>query len=110
MSEKLPNPENSLDQLRRRAVEILRGKGPDDPETKQALIAWHEARTALESSENTGIETARTNLEYGELLADAGLGEYSLEVLEDALYQAQHQEDWQLGDKIKSVIDRVKGK
>jgi len=109
--DKFPGPESSADKKieKETVLEILRTKGPEDPETKVLVERWTAQQEDIATKENTGRAAITLNIERADLYLAVGDIEGALDCLEDARMQAYQENEKELYDQIMKRMDELEG-
>jgi hypothetical protein len=89
-----------------KVLEMLRTNGFDHPETRELVIKWTEQQEALVVTSRDAIVL---NIERTDLYLAAGDKDGAIECLEDALTQADQENEKELQDQIVEKIKQIKG-
>jgi len=112
--EKLPKTEFSEDELK--LIKALKETGPENPETKEALITWTkqgEDRAAVEQreAETRGENIHRSNIEFSlrraRLYRAAGFMDEAWDHLEDARREALQADQTDLYEEAMRIMDEM---
>lgn len=96
-----PTGENNQEKIEKEKVlEMLRTNGFDHPETKELVMRWTEQREAEVEKENTSRAAIVFNIERSDLYIAMEDKQGAVECLEDALTQADQENDTELQNQI----------
>lgn len=110
MPEKFPSSESVN---RQELIEALRTKGIKDPETRELLQKWAEAKEAEVMAKNNAeaSDNVRAAIEFererAKLYFEAGYINEALDTLEDARLQAHQIGDQELYNTIMAEMDKI---
>jgi hypothetical protein len=105
--DKEPKSEKIIE--KKEVVEMLKTNGFDHPETRELLGKWHlQRKVEIDGSENPGRDEIILNIEISDLYLDAGKTEEAFTNLEEALEQADLQNDIVLQDRIVAKLKAIK--
>jgi FimV-like protein len=104
-----PMGENNQEKIEKgKVLEMLRTNGLDHIETKELVMEWTEQKEAEVEKENTSRATIVFNIERSDLYIAMGDKEGATECLEDALAQADQENEKELQDQIIEKLKSLK--
>ena len=89
-------------------LEMLKANGFDHPETKELVMKWIEQREREVEIENTSRAAIVFNIERTDLYIAMGDREGAIQNLEDALGQADSEDEKELQEEIIAKIKEIK--
>lgn len=92
---------------KKRILEMLRDRGPQDPETMEAVFQWTQQREALAVQDGTSRGHILFEIERADLYIAAGDIDGALECLDDARFQAQQENEPELYGQIMQRMDEI---
>jgi translation elongation factor EF-1beta len=96
-----PKNESSEKIEKQKVLDMLRMNGFGHPETKELVVEWTKQKEAeVEQSENPNRESIIFNIERTDLYIAVGDKEGAIECLEDALTQADQENEVELQNQI----------
>ncbi len=103
-------PPNNIEKIEKEKVlEMLRLNGFEDPKTKEMVIGWTKQREAeVEKSENPNHESIVFNIERTDLYLAARDKDGAIENLNDALQQAEQENEVELQNQILEKLKDLK--
>jgi hypothetical protein len=109
--EQIPKQEGGENKIEKATVlDLLRAKGFEDGEAKEAVMRWTEQREAEVNAINTSRAAIEFNIERAELYIAVGDKEGALDCLHDARMQAHQENEGALYADILEKMDEIEGK
>lgn len=92
-------------------VETLKNTHPENPDTQQMALSWHESKEAefediKDENERMGAQIG-LGVEQAEVYLSAGLGQESWDAFQDALSYAEQSGRSDLAAKIQARVEEI---
>lgn len=102
-----PNLERRIEKSE--VIELIKGRGLTDPAVMELVQAWTAQQEEQVTGEDTPAVTIRLNIERADLYIAAGDKQGALDVLEDARFQAQQENEDYLYREIEEKMSEIEG-